>query len=94
MSAVAGCRAAGTGGVTPVTRLLAFLPWLLAPTGVALLCALFARRWSAPVWAVAVAVTVLGLLAWFAGPYEETGEPRDRPRLHPVLTSDVECEYT
>jgi hypothetical protein len=43
LSAVAACRAANTDGITPVTQLLAFLPWLLVPGGAALLLALLAR---------------------------------------------------
>ena len=43
VSVVVGCRAADTDGVTPVPQLLAFLPWLLVPTGVGLLLTLFAR---------------------------------------------------
>ncbi|MFE0512705.1 endonuclease/exonuclease/phosphatase family protein [Streptomyces sp. NPDC058964] len=87
VSAVVGCRAAGTDGVTPVPQLLAFLPWLLVPTVAALLCALLARWWPGLVWGVAV----LGLLAWFAEPYGRTAEPVGAPlaRLR-VLTSNVE----
>ncbi|OLZ63668.1 hypothetical protein AV521_38440 [Streptomyces sp. IMTB 2501] len=84
---VAGCRAADTDGVTPVPQLLAFLPWLLVPTGVALLCALLARWWPGLVCGVAV----LGLLAWYLEPYGRTAEP-DGPPLATlrVLTSNVE----
>ncbi|MYW47713.1 endonuclease/exonuclease/phosphatase family protein [Streptomyces sp. SID161] len=87
VSVVAGCRAADTDGVTPVPQLLAFLPWLLAPAGFALLCALLARWWAGLVWAV----TVLGLLAWYVEPYGRTREP-DGPPLAAlrVLTSNVE----
>ncbi|WP_369365640.1 endonuclease/exonuclease/phosphatase family protein [Streptomyces sp. CG4] len=84
---VVGCRAADTDGVTPVPQLLAFLPWLLVPAGVALLCALLARWWPGLVGAVAV----LGLLAWYLEPYGRTAEP-DGPPLATlrVLTSNVE----
>ncbi|MFI2761088.1 endonuclease/exonuclease/phosphatase family protein [Streptomyces echinatus] len=87
VSVVVGCRAAGTDGITPVPQFLAFLPWLLAPAGFALLCALLARWWPGVVWAVAV----LGLLAWYLDPYGGTGEP-DGPPLAAlrVLTSNVE----
>ncbi|MEU6069357.1 endonuclease/exonuclease/phosphatase family protein [Streptomyces sp. NPDC047082] len=87
VSAVVGCRLADTDGVTPVPQLLAFLPWLLVPTGVALLCALLARWWPGLVWGV----TALALLAWFIEPYGKTTEPTGAPlaRLR-VLTSNVE----
>jgi endonuclease/exonuclease/phosphatase (EEP) superfamily protein YafD len=87
VSAVVGCRVAGTDGVTPVPQLLAFLPWLLAPTGFALLCALLARWWTGLVWGIAV----LGLLAWYLDPYGRTGEPDGPPvATLRVLTSNVE----
>ncbi|MGN9755754.1 endonuclease/exonuclease/phosphatase family protein [Streptomyces sp. SD31] len=87
VSVVVGCRVADTDGITPVPQLLAFLPWLLVPTGVGLLLALFSRRWSGVVWAVAL----FGLLAWFIEPYGKTGEPGG-PALvsFRVLTSNVE----
>ncbi|MEU6596110.1 endonuclease/exonuclease/phosphatase family protein [Streptomyces flaveolus] len=87
VSVVVGCRVADTDGITPVPRLLAFLPWLLAPAGVALLCALLARWWPGLVWGVAV----LGLLAWYLEPYGRTTEPGGPPlaRLR-VLTANVE----
>ncbi len=50
VSVVAGCRAADTDGVTPVPQLLAFLPWLLLPTGAGLLLTLLARWWTGAVW--------------------------------------------
>ncbi|MFD3564695.1 endonuclease/exonuclease/phosphatase family protein [Streptomyces sp. NPDC058686] len=65
VSAVMGCRIADVDGVTPVPQLLAFLPWLLAPTGAALLLTALARRRIAMVWGVAV----LGALAWYIEPY-------------------------
>ncbi|MGW4729004.1 endonuclease/exonuclease/phosphatase family protein [Streptomyces shenzhenensis] len=87
VSAVVGCRAADTDGVTPVPQLLAFLPWLLVPTGVALLCALLARWWPGLVWGVAV----LGLLAWYIEPYGRSAEPTGPPLAGlRVLTSNVE----
>ncbi|MFG2553820.1 endonuclease/exonuclease/phosphatase family protein [Streptomyces sp. NPDC048581] len=87
VSAVVGCRVADTDGITPVTQLLAFLPWLLVPTGVGLLLALFSRWWAGVVWAVAL----LGLLAWFIEPYGKTGEPGGPPLASfRVLTSNVE----
>ncbi|MFB0616265.1 endonuclease/exonuclease/phosphatase family protein [Streptomyces sp. AGS-58] len=87
VSAVIGCRIAGTDGITPVPQLLAFLPWLLAPAAFALLCALLTRWWTGLVWAVAV----LGLLAWYLEPYGRTAEP-DGPPLAAlrVLTANVE----
>ncbi|EDY49889.1 integral membrane protein [Streptomyces clavuligerus] len=89
VTAVVGCRAAGTDGVTPVPQLLAFLPWLLLPAGAALLLALLARWRFGLVWAV----LVLAVVEWFVRPYD-TGLA-DRPsgpviaRLS-VLTSNVE----
>lgn len=87
VSVVVGCRAADTDAITPVPQLLAFLPWLLVPTGAALLLTLLARWWAGLVWGM----VLLGLLAWFVQPYGEGGEP-DGPavaRLR-VLTSNVE----
>lgn len=87
VSAVVGCRVADTDGITPVPQLLAFLPWLLVPTGFGLLLALFSRWWAGVVWAVAL----LGLLAWFIEPYGKTGEPGGPPLASfRVLTSNVE----
>jgi endonuclease/exonuclease/phosphatase family metal-dependent hydrolase len=87
VSAVVGCRVAGTDGVTPVTQLLAFLPWLLAPTGLALLLALLARRRTLLVWGV----VVLGALAWFIEPYGTTDDPGGRPVAElRVMTSNVQ----
>ncbi|MHB9860517.1 endonuclease/exonuclease/phosphatase family protein [Streptomyces sp. YIM S03343] len=87
VSVVVGCRTADTDGVTPVPQLLAFLPWLLAPTGLALLLSLMARWWVGVVWGVAVA----GLLAWFIEPYAKSDEPTGPPVAElRVLTSNVE----
>ncbi|MFG2354932.1 endonuclease/exonuclease/phosphatase family protein [Streptomyces sp. NPDC048521] len=87
VSAVVGCRVADTDGITPVPQLLAFLPWLLLPTGFALLCALLARWWTGLVWGV----VVLGLLAWYLEPYGTTTEPGGPPLAAVrVLTSNVE----
>ncbi|GHE04080.1 endonuclease/exonuclease/phosphatase family protein [Streptomyces alanosinicus] len=84
---VVGCRVADTDGVTPVPQLLAFLPWLLVPTGFALLCSLLARWWPGLV----VSVVVLGLLAWYLEPYGKTAEPPGLPIASlRVLTSNVE----
>ncbi|MGW4563324.1 endonuclease/exonuclease/phosphatase family protein [Streptomyces sp. NPDC004561] len=87
VSVVVGCRVAGTDGITPVPQLLAFLPWLLVPTGFALLCALLARWWAGLVWGAAV----LGLLAWYLQPYGGAGQPGGPPLATlRVLTSNVE----
>ncbi|KMS74542.1 membrane protein [Streptomyces viridochromogenes] len=84
---VVGCRVADTDGITPVPQFLAFLPWLLVPTGFGLLLALYARWWFGVVWAV----VLLGLLAWFIEPYGKTGQPGGRPLVSfRVLTSNVE----
>ncbi|MET9777744.1 endonuclease/exonuclease/phosphatase family protein [Streptomyces sp. NPDC006367] len=85
--AVVGCRAADVDGVTPVPQLLAFLPWLLVPTGAGLLLTLLARWWAGAVWGVAL----LGLLAWFTEPYGKESEPSGPPVAElRVLTSNVE----
>jgi endonuclease/exonuclease/phosphatase (EEP) superfamily protein YafD len=70
-----------------VPQLLAFLPWLLVPTGLGLLIALLGRWWVGLVWGV----VVLGLLAWFIEPYGKTTTP-DGPAVAQVrvLTSNVE----
>src|SRR5690606_9074502 len=87
VSAVVGCRAADTDGPTPVTQLLAFLPWLLVPTGAGLLFALLAR-WRT---GLVCGVVLLGLLAWFIEPYGKSTEPAGRPVASlRVLTSNVE----
>jgi endonuclease/exonuclease/phosphatase (EEP) superfamily protein YafD len=87
VSVVVGCRMADTDGVTPVPQVLAFLPWLLAPAGLAVLLALVARWRLGMVWSL----VVLGLLAWFMEPYGKTDEPGG-PALAEfrVLTSNVE----
>lgn len=87
VSVVVGCRTADTDGVTPVPQLLAFLPWLLVPTALALLLALTARWWPGVVWAVVLS----GLLAWFIEPYGKTDEPPGPPVAElRILTSNVE----
>jgi endonuclease/exonuclease/phosphatase (EEP) superfamily protein YafD len=87
VSAVVGCRVADSDGVTPVPQLLAFLPWLLVPTGAGLLLTVLARWWTGAVWGVAL----LGLLAWFIEPYGKSGEPAGPPVAElRVLTSNVE----
>ncbi|MGJ5754554.1 endonuclease/exonuclease/phosphatase (EEP) superfamily protein YafD [Streptomyces puniciscabiei] len=84
---VAGCRVAGTDGVTPVPQLLAFLPWLLVPAGLALLCALLARWWPG----VLCGAVVLGVLAWYLQPYDGTTGPGGPPLATlRVLTSNLE----
>ncbi|MER7050965.1 endonuclease/exonuclease/phosphatase family protein [Streptomyces sp. NPDC000351] len=87
VSVVVGCRVADTDGLTPVPQLLAFLPWLLVPTGAGLLLTLLARWWTGAVWGVAL----LGALAWFIEPYGKTGDPVGLPVAElSVLTSNVE----
>ncbi|WP_430727275.1 endonuclease/exonuclease/phosphatase family protein [Streptomyces beigongshangae] len=87
VSVVLGCRIADTDAVTPVPQLLAFLPWLLAPTGVALLFALLSRWRTGLVWGVAA----LGVTAWYIEPYGKTMEPGGVPVAEVrVLTSNVE----
>jgi len=87
VSVVVGCRVADSDGITPVPQVLAFLPWLLAPAGLALLLALLARWRVGMVWAL----VVLGLLAWYTEPYGKTDEPGGTPLAEfKVLTSNVE----
>jgi endonuclease/exonuclease/phosphatase family metal-dependent hydrolase len=84
---VVGSRAADIDAFTPVPQLLAFLPWLLAPTGLALLLALLARRWIGLTWGV----VLLGALAWYIEPYGKASEPTG-PVLAEVrvMTSNVQ----
>lgn len=87
VSVVVGFRAADSDGITPVTQFLAFLPWLLAPTAVALLFTLLSRWWPGTVWGA----VLLGLLAWYIEPYGKVGDPEGRPvAALRVLTSNVE----
>ncbi|WP_320773783.1 endonuclease/exonuclease/phosphatase family protein [Streptomyces sp. CRN 30] len=87
VSAVVGFRAADSDGVTPVPQLLAFLPWLLAPAGAALLLAALARWRLGLVWSV----VALGALAWFVEPYGKSGEPGGRPVAElRVMTANVQ----
>jgi endonuclease/exonuclease/phosphatase (EEP) superfamily protein YafD len=87
VSAVVGCRLADTDGITPVPQLLAFLPWLLVPTGLGLALTLRGRWWPGAVWGVAL----LGLLAWFIEPYGKDAQPSGTPVAGlRVLTSNVE----
>jgi endonuclease/exonuclease/phosphatase (EEP) superfamily protein YafD len=87
VSVVVGFRTAGSDGITPVPQVLAFLPWLLAPTGLALLLTLRSRWWLGTAWGV----VLLGLLAWFIEPYGKVGDPVGRPVAElRVLTSNVE----
>jgi endonuclease/exonuclease/phosphatase (EEP) superfamily protein YafD len=87
VSVVVGCRVAGTDGITPVPQLLAFLPWLLVPTGLGLALTLRGRWLPGAVWGVAL----LGLLAWHIEPYGKdrtlTGTPVAGLR---VLSANVE----
>ncbi|MEW2161747.1 endonuclease/exonuclease/phosphatase family protein [Streptomyces sp. NPDC007084] len=87
VSVVVGCRAADTDAVTPVPQVLAFLPWLLVPAGLALLLALLTRWRTGLVWAV----VALGFVAWYIEPYGRTRAPAG-PALAElrVMTSNVE----
>jgi hypothetical protein len=87
VSVVVGFRAADSDGITPVPQFLAFLPWLLVPTALALLLTLLSRWWTGTAWGV----LLLGLLAWYIEPYGTTDDPVGRPVAElRVLTSNVE----
>ncbi len=87
VSVVLGCRIADTDAVTPVPQLLAFLPWLLAPTGVALAFAALTGWRIGLVWGVAA----LAVIAWYIEPYGKTREPGGVPVAEVrVLTANVE----
>ncbi|MBQ0847918.1 endonuclease/exonuclease/phosphatase family protein [Streptomyces sp. BH-SS-21] len=87
VSVVLGCRMADTDAITPVPQLLAFLPWLLAPTGIALLFAALAHWRIGLVWGVAA----LAVIAWYIEPYGKTMEPGGVPVAEiRVLTANVE----
>ncbi|WP_262387201.1 endonuclease/exonuclease/phosphatase family protein [Streptomyces sp. TRM49041] len=88
---VAGARLFETDGVTPVPQLLALLPWLAVPAGLALLTAVAARgrvRWALGAWAAAV----LAVTVWFIRPYgpDATGARGPVAASLRVLTSNVE----
>ncbi|MFJ6574104.1 endonuclease/exonuclease/phosphatase family protein [Streptomyces sp. NPDC091292] len=86
VSVVVGCRIADTDALTPVPQLLAFLPWLLAPTALALLLALLTRWRTGLVWGVAA----LAAVAWFMEPYGKTSDPSGPPLADlRVLTANV-----
>jgi hypothetical protein len=86
VTTVVVCRLIGVDAFTPVPQLLAFLPWLLAPTGLALLLFALARSWTGLTWGV----VLLGALAWYIEPYGKTTAP-DGPVLAQirVMTSNV-----
>ncbi|QYX78742.1 endonuclease/exonuclease/phosphatase family protein [Streptomyces akebiae] len=84
---VVGSRAADIDAFTPVPQLLAFLPWLLAPTALALLLALLSRRWLGLTWGV----VLLGALAWYIEPYGKASEPNGPVVAEVrVMTSNVQ----
>ncbi|MGW6014522.1 endonuclease/exonuclease/phosphatase family protein [Streptomyces sp. NPDC055210] len=87
VSIVLGCRIADTDAITPIPQLLAFLPWLLAPTAVALLFAALSHWRIGLVWGVAA----LAVTAWYIEPYGKTMEPGGVPVAQiRVLTANVE----
>ncbi len=87
VSVVLGYRVADVDGVTPLPQVLAFLPWLLAPTALALLLAALARWRTGLAWGV----VVLGGLAWFIEPYGKTDETSGPPIAElRVMTSNVQ----
>ncbi|HET6857858.1 MAG TPA: endonuclease/exonuclease/phosphatase family protein [Streptomyces sp.] len=88
VTVVAGCRAVDIDGVTPVPQLLAFLPWLLVPAGLALVLAGVARWRVGLVWAL----VVLAATGWFVRPYGTQASPGRGPVVAElrVLTANVE----
>ncbi|MFI6683110.1 endonuclease/exonuclease/phosphatase family protein [Streptomyces sp. NPDC050485] len=88
VSAVVGCRAADSDGVTPVPQALAFLPWLLVPAGAGLALTALGRWRTGMVWGVAV----LAVTGWYTQPYgAETTKPKGAILAEfKVLTSNTE----
>ncbi|MEU9857022.1 endonuclease/exonuclease/phosphatase family protein [Streptomyces sp. NPDC047974] len=83
---VAGCKAYGTDGVTPVPQLLSFLPWLTVPAALGVLCAAAARH-RPLAW---LSVLVLMVTAWTTLPpmlVYSSGTPLARVR---VIAANVE----
>ncbi|MGH3325320.1 MAG: endonuclease/exonuclease/phosphatase family protein, partial [Streptomyces sp.] len=81
-------RGMDADGPTPVPQLLAFLPWFLAPGWLALLCAVYSRRFLATVWAIAVLVAA----GWFTlpqGPDAVAAGERPAEARFRVLTANV-----
>nr|WP_193242032.1 endonuclease/exonuclease/phosphatase family protein [Streptomyces phaeolivaceus] len=84
---VVASRAVDIDAFTPIPQLLAFLPWLLVPTGLAMLFALLARWWIGLTWGV----VVLGALAWYIEPYGKASEPGGEVVAEVrVMTSNVQ----
>ncbi|WP_328311887.1 endonuclease/exonuclease/phosphatase family protein [Streptomyces sp. NBC_00442] len=88
VSAVVGCRAADSDGVTPVPQALAFLPWLLVPGSAGLALAALGRWRTGMVWGVAV----LAVTGWYTQPYGAAATRPKGPILaeFTVLTSNTE----
>ncbi|GHH70620.1 membrane protein [Streptomyces sulfonofaciens] len=87
VTAVVTCRITDTDATTPVPQLLAFWPWLIAPTAAALLLAALTRFRTGLVWGLAV----LAALAWFMEPYGRVGDPHGPPVAEiRVLASNVQ----
>ncbi|MFI9746732.1 endonuclease/exonuclease/phosphatase family protein [Streptomyces sp. NPDC052494] len=62
---ISACRLLDTDGISPVPQLLAVLPWLSVPAGLAVLLAAFAGRRALTL----LAVVVLGAVGWSSLPY-------------------------
>nr|WP_240983185.1 endonuclease/exonuclease/phosphatase family protein [Streptomyces sp. R301] len=83
---VAGCKAYGTDGVTPVPQLLSLLPWLTVPAALGVLCAAASRHRPLTF----LAVLVLAFTAWTTLPpmlVYSYGPPLARIR---VIAANVE----
>jgi endonuclease/exonuclease/phosphatase (EEP) superfamily protein YafD len=82
-------RGTDSDGPTPVTQLLAFLPWFLVPGWLALLYSVLSRRGFVALWAIAVLAATVGYTLPQgpdapAGAAERTGKARFR-----VLTANL-----
>ncbi|WP_405931708.1 endonuclease/exonuclease/phosphatase family protein [Streptomyces sp. NBC_00827] len=87
VSVVLGFRAGDSDGITPVPQLLAFLPWLLGPTVLAIAISVLTLWRTGMVWGMAV---LFGLI-WYMDPYGKISEPTGAPVAElRVMTSNVQ----
>lgn len=83
-------RAAGADGISPVPQLLAFLPWFLAPTWLALLGAALARRPLLVAWGLAVLATTAWFLQPYGSPSPDGAEERPAKARFRVLSANLQ----